>query len=231
MLIADLSIDILPIRTRSPSVDVRRALGIAVALLLHVLLLLYVLLPPAPMRLVAPQQSQAAVMSLVFIQPTAPVQRAMQPAPATSPPPSNSGALPPRRRAPQPAPEVPSETAMTAEFIEPRVSAGDLFDDIQGAAAEVVAKDPRLPNAGMPRALGQVPGRAEPFIHLPLQHQQGGALRRTLEAIGKHMIVGGLPENPLHSMAQRASQDRNEPVCNDPENPLADERCWLPPEE
>ncbi|MDZ4812810.1 MAG: hypothetical protein SGI99_09395 [Pseudomonadota bacterium] len=231
MLIADLSIDILPTRTRSPSVNVRRALGIAAALMLHVLLLLYVLLPPAPMRLFAPQESQAAAMSLVFIHPTAPVQRAMQQAPIASPPRSNSSAIPGRRRAPQPVPEVPSETAMTAQFIEPVVSAGDLFDDIQGAAAEVVAKDPRLPNAGMPRALGQVPGRAEPFIHLPLKHQQGGALKRTLEAIGKHMIVGGLPENPLHSMAQRASQDRNEPVCNDPENPLADERCWLPPEE
>ncbi len=234
MLIADFSIDAPPVRaTPSAPISPHRIAGYALSLVLHVSLLCYLLLPMAP----RPPLSRAAVatttMSLVLIDTPAPpspvpitMSIAMPNNTATSASTQTARHKPEAARNP-----VPAAPVMSAEFIAPIVNAKKLLDDIEGAAAEIVAADPRLPNAGMPNALGQVPGRAEPFINLPLQHREGG-LKSTLQAIAKHMILGGLPDDPLRNMAERSWAGRNgEPVCNDPENPLADERCWMPAEE
>lgn len=230
MLIADFSTDAPPVRAMpSTQLSPHRIAGYTLSLVLHVSLLCYLLLPMAP----RPPLSRAAVatttMSLLLIDTPAP------PSPATiAVPPSavTPAATQTARRKPEAARNpVSAAPAMRAEFFAPIVNAKKLLNDIEGAAAEIVAADPRLPNAGMPSALGQVPGRAEPFINLPLQHREGG-LKSTLQGIAKHMILGGLPDDPLRTLAERSWAGRGgEPVCNDPENPLADERCWAPPEE
>lgn len=230
MLIADLSIDAPPARaTPSPQLSRHRIAGYALSLVLHVSVLCYLLLPMAPRPSLPRAAIAAATMSLVLIDtPVPPV-----PAPiATLPTVATSATTQTVRRKPEASRDpVLTVPAMSAEFIMPSVNANTLLDDIEGAAAEIIAADPRLPNAGMPSALGQVPGRAEPFINLPLRHREGG-LKSTLQAIAKHMIIGGLPDDPLRTLAERSWAGRGgEPVCNDPENPLADERCWAPPEE
>lgn len=240
MLIADSFLDLSPARAALPRLQPRRVLGIAATLVLHAAVLLYLLLPTAAMQFDRLAQPSAATMSLVLIEPETPATPALPATgttPATPKPPAarvtttrTTGIATPRRKPIEAQAEV-APTTMSAEFIEPQITVADLTDDIEAAAAEIVARDPRLPNAGMPSALGKVPGRAEEFVHLPLKHREGGALKNMLEAIGKHMIVGGLPESPLQEMHNRAHRGGGEPVCNDPENPLADERCWLPPED
>lgn len=240
MLIVDLDLEFSPTRIAPPRLQPRRVLGIAATLILHTLVLLYLLLPTSAMRFDGPAQHDVASMSLVLIEPetrSRPSPPVAIAAPATLKPPVERASTkrmaaivaPPRELVEVQAKTAP--TAMSAEFIEPRITVADLADDIEDVAAELVARDPRLPNAGMPSALGRVPGRAEEFVHLPLKHREGGALKNMLEAIGKHMIVGGLPESPLQEMHDRAHRGSGEPVCNDPENPLADERCWQPPED
>jgi hypothetical protein len=240
MLIVDFNLKLSPARARPPRLQPRRVLGIAATLILHTVVLLYLLLPTSAMRFDRRAESAAATMSLVLIEPDTPAipsRPATSATPATPRPPAarpsttrTAEIVAPRRKPIETRAEA-APAAMSAEFIEPRITVADLTDDIEAAAAEIVAKDPRLPNAGMPSALGKVPGRAEEFVHLPLKHREGGALKNMLEAIGKHMIVGGLPDSPLQEMHNRAHRGGGEPVCNDPENPLADERCWLPPED
>lgn len=237
MLIADSFLELSPVRAAPLRLQPRRVLGIAATLILHTVVLLYLLLPTSAMRFDRRAESAAATMSLVLIEPEVPATPAPQAPGATPKPPAarasttrTAGIAAPRRKSVEAEVEV-ARTTMSAEFIEPHITVADLTDDIEAAAAEIVARDPRLPNAGMPSALGKVPGRAEEFVHLPLKHREGGALKNMLEAIGKHMIVGGLPESPLQQMHDSAHRGGGEPVCNDPENPLADERCWLPPED
>lgn len=245
MLIANYTLAPPSLRSQPPRLQPQRVFGIAAALVLHLVLLLYLCLPTVALH--SPQRAEPAAptMSLILIEPavirvstvpmpTAPiaaVPASRTPAP-TNPTPSTRLDLRRTARSPRASTGVIAAPApMTAEFIQPRIGAAKLHSEIEAAAAEVVANDPRLPNAGMPSALGQVPGRAEEFIHLPLQHAEGGGLKRALQAIGKHMIIGGISEDPLRDLAARSMQGGGEPVCNDPENPLADERCWLPPEQ
>lgn len=213
-------------------VSAGRVLGIAISLILHLALLMQLTLPiqrhlrPALIEEVRP------AMNLVLLEPeavpAAPVQTvntevaAVAEKPVRKPTQTQVVFIEPPGRAA--AVDDSAERGATAD-------ARRLFNGIEAAAAEIVAADPRLPNAGMPSALGRVPGRAEPFVHLPLAHAEGGRLSRTLEALGRHMIVGELDDNPLRTSADRAARRGAEPVCNDPENPLADERCWLPPEQ
>ncbi len=236
MLIADFNLDLPPTRAAPLRLQLRHVFGIAAALVLHIAVALYLLLP-TPAMVHAPRlDSTLATMSLVLIEPVIP-----RPAATPESAPSSLAPVPvppverPRlkRKPDQRDYNAASQArSMSAEFIEPVITVADLVDDIERAAAEIVAKDPRLPNAGMPSALGKVPGRAEEFVHLPLQHRPPGALQRTLQAIGKHLILGGLPDSPLQQMHDRAHRsDPGEAVCNDPENPLADERCWMPADE
>jgi hypothetical protein len=231
MLIADLYIDSLPARVVPPRLDILRVWGMAAALIVHAGLLLFLLLPAKPTipTMATRVEPTPVTAGLVWIE----AEPLPKPIAAYSPrliAPHVPQATQ-RRYRPALIERKPSSKTMIAEFIAPPVDARDLFGDIEAAAAEIVALDPRLPNAGMPSALGQVPGRAEPFIHLPLTHQEGGSLKRLLQNIGKHMIVGGLPEDPLRTMAERSWGGRDEPICNDPENPLADERCWTAPDD
>jgi hypothetical protein len=234
MLIADFNLDLPLTRAARPRLQLRHVYGIAVALVLHIVAALYLLLP-TPAMVYAPRPDPSVVlMSLVLIEPAMPKPAKPPESAPPSPVPAALVAPQPLRRKPdqrehEAAPQVRS---MSAEFIEPLITTADLVDDIERAAAEIVAKDPRLPNAGMPSALGKVPGRAEEFVHLPLQHRPPGAFKSMLQGIGKHLILGGLPDSPLQQMHDRAHRsDPGEAVCNDPENPLADERCWLPADE
>ena len=235
MLISPLLIDVAPVRKSAAGRSVPRIVGYAVSIILHGLLLMHLLRVPAPMPPMLRAVAATDPMHLVLIEAAPPAMSAVIEAPrlhSASATPARSPALPasPTRVAPSDV-LLPASTASTP--ITAAVDAHDLYADIEEAAAEIVATDPRLPNAGMPSAIGKLPGRAEPFIHLPLQHQEGGGFSRALAKISKHMILGGLPQDPLRAMSDRAAGNRGggEPVCNDPENPLADERCWLPPED
>jgi hypothetical protein len=238
MLIADFNLDLPLTRAAPPRLLLRHVFGIAAALVLHIAVALYLLLPTPAMEHASRPDSTVSTMSLVLIEPEIPIPAATPesapPSLATAPAPAPPVELPRLKRKPDQRDHnaVPQPRSMSAEFIEPVITVADLVDDIERAAAEIVAKDPRLPNAGMPSALGKVPGRAEEFVHLPLQHRPPGVLQQTLQAIGKHLILGGLPDSPLQQMHDRAHRsDPGEAVCNDPENPLADERCWMPPED
>lgn len=228
MLISPLYLEVVPATERPPRISPRRIVGIALSLILHLALLIHLTLPPAQHPVVATSTAERQAMSLVLI--ATPIATAA-PVQAVNMEPVAPSARPTRTLAVfiDPAPVQESEGA--DGVAEPAADAQHLFNGIEAAAAEIVASDPRLPNAGMPSALGRVPGRAEPFVHLPLVHSEGGGLSRALSALGKHMIVGELDDNPLRSSAERSARRGAEPVCNDPENPLADERCWLPPED
>jgi hypothetical protein len=233
MLIADFNLDLPLTRAAPPRLQLRHVFGIAAALVLHVGVALYLLLPTPAMVHAPLPDSMIASMSLLLIEPAI-SKPAKPPDPATPPRPAALVEPQRLRRKPDQRDQkaVPQARSMSAEFIEPVITTADLVDDIERTAAEIVAKDPRLPNAGMPSALGKVPGRAEEFVHLPLQHRPPGALKSALQSIGKHLILGGLPDSPLQQMHDRAHRgDPGEAVCNDPENPLADERCWLPADE
>lgn len=231
MLISPLYLEVVPAAKRPPRISPRRIVGIALSLILHLGLLIHLTLPPLHHPAVEISTAEGQAMSLVLLATpmatTVPVQAVnMEPvAPPARP------TRPTRTLAVfiDPAPVQESEGA--DGVAEPAADAQRLFNGIEAAAAEIVASDPRLPNAGMPSALGRVPGRAEPFVHLPLVHREGSGLSRALAALGQHMIVGELDDNPLRSSAERSARRGAEPVCNDPESPLADERCWLPPEE
>jgi hypothetical protein len=213
-------------------VSVGRVAGLAISLILHLALLMQLTLPIQRYPRPALIEEDRPAMNLVLLEPdaapAAPVQMvntevaAVAPKPVRKPTQTQVVFIEPARRDAR----VDDSAARGATVDAPR-----LFNGIEAAAAEIVAADPRLPNAGMPSALGRVPGRAEPFVHLPLVHREGGSMSRALAALGRHMIVGELDDNPLRSSADRAARGGPEPVCNDPENPLADERCWLPPEQ
>lgn len=240
MLISDTFIDLLPLRTPAPPrLSKRRIAGYALSLILHGLLLMHLLRPAQPMAERIYVDHDSGQMSLVLIEspPIAPLTpdrtpttSNRRPLPAAGAAASASTPLTPRRR---------KKEAMAAVFPDPpsfgpsAAQAHELFDDIEQAAAQIVAQDKPLPNAGMPSAIGRVPGRAEEFIHLPLRHQQGGAVARAIGVITKHMILGDLPEDRLRGLSERSGYVNNggEPVCNDPENPVADKRCWEQPDD
>ena len=233
MLISPLFLDVVPSAARPPGISARRIVGVALSLILHLGLLIYLTLPPLHHPALEISAAERQVMSLILLE-TAVI-------PASPVHPVNmevvEPVMPSVRLTPTPTlavfiDSVPVHRSGGADHAaKPAADADHLFNSIEAAAAEIVASDPRLPNAGMPSALGRVPGRAEPFVHLPLVHSEGGRLSQALSALGRHMIIGELDDNPLRSSAERAARRDAEPVCNDPENPLADERCWLPPEE
>ena len=115
-----------------------------------------------------------------------------------------------------------------------------MFAGIEGAASELTASDRPLAGAGMPSARARLPGSSEAIVDLPVQFKQR-ITPKQLSMMALRMVVGTMASNPddIESASRMNSPLRDltdahikgmpDPICNDPENPLRDPRCALPP--
>lgn len=211
-------------------------IGIAVSLIVHGLVLLYLILPSQPFK---PKPVTAtpitATMSLVFLEPESNSQSAnmTHESPAQVLLPQNTESLPKNAvvSSNDSVPILEAELATKIEVIPPpeSITSAKIFSAIEAAATDIIAQDRRPPNAEKPSAAGKVPGRAEPFVHLPLEHGSRSNFSKNMVTILRTIKLSSDITNPLYEMAtQRARSLISEPICNDPEKPWADERCWKP---
>ena len=219
-----------PWRSRLP-----RVFAIWISLTVHLGVLLHLLAPPQPS---APQHRARAnagnslQVILLDAQP--------QLAPATTKPLLAIMRTPLAQR----PLATPTHSTMAAEIAQPRdsPSAAQLFGSIEGVARELSAGDPRLPNAGMPSARARLPGSDVAIVDLPVRFKRRPTPRQialfalrnfvaTMAANPDDLESVKTLRNPLHDLTDAHMLGIKEPECNDPENPLADERCWLPPDE
>jgi len=223
-------------RVDAPRVSIARVLALACAITLHAALLLHWSLPASEADRVRIVRStpDSSPMELVLIEQHAP-EAPLQPA---------IGRLPPLevRYTPTNATPAPaSPPAMSATFSEPEADAQSIPN-----AASLEAQIPDLarqfggplkprPNGTLP----QLPGSAVAIVplHAPVKRWK----QITPEQVGNvlaRMIVGTMASNPddfekaregrdpLREMTEAHLQSFNEPHCDDPDDPLADRRCW-----
>lgn len=223
-------------RVDAPRVSLVRVIGFATAITLHAGLLLHWWLPASEadrLRIVR-STVDTAPMELVLIE---------QQTPSASPQ-TAIGRLPPLevRYTPVREPRVQTtRPAMTATFSEPQAQAAPM-----PSAASLEAQLPDLarqfsgplkprPNGTLP----QLPGSAVAIVplHAPVKRWK----QITPEQIGNvlaRMVVGTMASNPddfekvregrdpLREMTEAHLQSFDEPHCDDPDDPLADRRCW-----
>lgn len=211
-------------------------IGIAVSLIVHGLVLLYLTLPSQPFK---PRSGTAptitTTMSLFLLEPmtSSKSTNMTHGLPARPPLQQKIKSIPKNAAASsdEPAQSPEAELATKIEFIPPpkSITSAEIFDAIEAAATDIIVQDRRPPNAGKPSAVGKVPGRAEPFVHLPLEHESRSNFSKNMVTILRAIKLSSDITNPLYEMAtQNARSLTSEPICNDPENPFADERCWKP---
>lgn len=202
---------------------------------MHAALLLRLLASPAAFvsASVTPSESpSAAAIQVYFLEATPPIAT-----PAEKPPAQIVRERLPTERATASKPVIsPSRPAAPIAEDAP-VSSAQLFGGIEGVARDLAASDRPFTGTEPDASRAQLPGRSEAFVHLPLHHKESVTPQQIGLYIGK-LVVATMADYPddfesatrLRSPLQDRTDDHLEnlidPVCNDPENPLRDERCW-----
>jgi hypothetical protein len=211
----------------------RRVLAMAVSLGVHLAVLLTLLRPVPPAPLPAPAQTVASTrLELELIDPIKDESAAVQPMflaarKATAATPVGSSVTAAATTA------VPGSRAASTPTLNTTAS---LLAGIATAAAAEANAVPKSRWSPAAQPLLLLPGRAQPFIDLPLPHRQ----RRSTQdvVVGMLRLIGGTmaahPDamgdngtliDPLRAQLGRLAHDHPDPDCSDPENPSLDPRC------
>lgn len=237
MLPADFPFEL---RTRPPAAPMpqwRRVVAVAIALIVHLGLLMRLLAVPEPMSALPRHASaEAPALQVYLLEPAAPtaaveipVLIVMAPVPAHAPPAPTQAQ--PALKASRPATPIAADAP---------ISAAQLFGGIEGAARDLTASDRPLPGAGMPSALAQLPGRAEPIVDLPVRFKRRPTPQQ-IALFAARMLIGTMASNPddleqvrtmrnpLQDLTDAHIGGIKEPECNHPDDPLRDPRCYPAP--
>lgn len=235
MLPADHPFELKTWQHRSRRPRFSHVIGFAVSLIVHAALLLRLLASPSAFvsASVTPSETpNAAAIQVYLFEATPPIAT-----PAEKPPaPIVRERLPAVRAAALKISASPSRPAAPIAEDAP-VSSAQLFGGIEGVARDLAASDRPFAGSGPDTSRAQLPGRAEPFIALPVRFKR----RPTPEQVGTFLaklVVGTMADypddfesatklrSPLRDLTDTHIENLIDPVCNDPENPLRDERCW-----
>lgn len=218
-----------------------RIAAFAIALVVHLAVLLRLLAAPEPMQ--EPSRRSVAAdesLQVFLLDPPTPV------APVEAPPPIvvvvARPPLAPRAASPVAAPPEPAPPPRPAAPIaaDAPVSAAQLFGGIEGAAKDLTASDRPLPGAGMPSAIAQLPGSAEPIVDLPVRFKRRPTPKQVTLVLAR-IVLGTMAansddleqvrtmRNPLQDLTDAHIKGMKDPECNDPQDPLRDPRCYPPP--
>jgi hypothetical protein len=240
MLPADYPFQLRPRQTRPTAPQWARVLAIALSLAVHLAVLARLLAAPDVIHARPRAEARDSnALEVVLLDPEIAVSAPLIPSlqsPATAP-------VQPRRKPPltqpDPPPSAPAQTDQVSEAPTTTTSA-QLFNGIEAAARDLTAGDPRLPGAGMPSALARLPGSADAIVNLPVRFKRRPTPQQvTLFAL--RILVGTMASNPddmeqvrtmrnpLQDLTDAHIQGMKEPICNDPDDPLRDPRCYPPP--
>ncbi|PIV32670.1 MAG: hypothetical protein COS34_11930 [Lysobacterales bacterium CG02_land_8_20_14_3_00_62_12] len=210
-------------------------LAMAISLVVHLAVLLALLRPTPPTSLPAPTQTFASTgLQLELIDPIEAESAAVQPMFLASRKTTAATLVRSSARATATASAAPPRP-LAASAHPPNTTASLLAGIATAAAAEANAvPKSRWSPAAQPLLL--LPGRAQPFIAVPLPHRQ----RRSTQdvVVGMLRLIGGTmaahPDamgdqgtliDPLRAQLGRLAHDHPDLDCSDPENPSLDPRC------
>lgn len=235
MLPADHPFELKTWQHRSQRPRFSHVIGFAASLIVHAALLLRLLASPSAFvsaSVTRSESTSAAAIQVYLLEATPPI------ATPTEKPSALIAVerLPAVRAAVSKASSSASRPAAPIAEDAP-VSSAQLFGGIEGVARDLTASDRPFTGSGPDTSRAQLPGRAEAFVHLPLHHKEAVTPQQIGLYIGKLVVATMIAHpddfqsatrmlSPLQDRTDNHLHELIDPVCNDPENPLRDERCW-----